>query len=64
MDNYSKELLHLLGFLHVERELMKEEVLTDFKDFLSTTHEELDYMISAFMKRQNNQIKIKIKSPK
>ena len=61
MDDDAKELLTFLGFADDEHELMAEEAFTYFQDFLSTTHEELDSMISGFIKRQNYPIVITIK---
>ena len=43
---------------------MAEEEFTDFEDFLSTTYEELDYILSGFTKRQSNPIPIPIKRRK
>ena len=61
MDDYFEEQLTFLGFADDEHELMAEEAFTYFQDFLSTTHEELDSMISGFIKRQNYPIAITIK---
>ena len=64
MDNDFEELLTFLGFTNDECELMAEEAFTDFDNFLSTMHEELDSMLSGFMKLQNDLIMIQIKRRK
>ena len=61
MDDDFEQLLTLLGFTDNKRKLMAEESFTDFENFLTTIHEELDSMLSGFMKRPNNPITIPIK---
>ena len=51
MEEKIEELLRFLGFTDKEQEIMAEEGFYDFEHFLSTTHEELDYMVSSFMNR-------------
>ena len=43
---------------------MAEEAFADFEDLLSTTHEEMDSMLSSFMKRQADPTTIPIKRRK
>ena len=43
---------------------MVGEAFADFEDFFSTTHEELDSMLSSFMKHQADLIMIPIKRRK
>ena len=64
MDEQFEELLEFLGFTDAEQERMADEAFSDFEDFLSTTHEELDSMLSSFMKRQVDPISIPIKRRK
>ena len=64
MDEQFEELLGFLGFTDAERERMEDEAFADFEDFLSTTHEELDSMLSSFMKGQVDPITIPIKRRK
>ena len=61
MDDDFEQLLTLLGFTDNEHELMSEESFTDFENFLSTTHEDLDSMLNGFMNFQNDPITIPIK---
>ena len=64
MNNDFEEVLNFLGFTDDDCEWMAEKVFTDFEDFLSNMHEELDSMISGFIKRLNYPIAILIKRRK
>ena len=63
MDADLKKLLGWLDFTLEESEPLESEGFTDFEDFVSTTKDELKYMIDVFYKRDDLAFTIPNKRP-
>ena len=64
MDADISEILGWLDFTLEESKILEYEGFTDFEDFVSTTKDELRYMIDGFYKRDDLTFNIQIKGRK
>ena len=64
MDADISEILGWLDFTSEESKILEYKGFTDFEDFVSTTKDELRYMIDGFYKRNDLTFTIQIKGRK